>query len=216
MVRVNVHIRIDFHRLGAHAWLARLVRTLLPRFFNDGEALRKRFAEEPGIAPLLQLWRFRLIAQLLAAELVMLNLVSQEIEWLRFCQQSEVRILVVKCFVLVRVALVVEYLHGVSTPRVSELLDFQLVLKAHDLLCSWSVLTVEYKATCKQFVDERVVDLLVSYRHVLDIYLSLSRSSSLEWVFLYHEVVEAAPQRPYVYSLRDLIATIGRKGSGLG
>ena len=90
---------------------------------------------------------------------------------------------------LVRVALVVKYLHGVATPRVSKLLDFQLVLISHDLLRSRSVLTIEYKTACKQFIDESVTDLLVPNCHVLDIYLSLSRSGPLKWIFLNHEVV---------------------------
>ena len=122
----------------------------------------------------------------------MLNLVSQEIQWLRFSQRGEVGILIIKCFVLVWIALVIKDFHSVPTSRVTELLDFQLVLKSHYLLCSWPALTVKYKTACEQFVYERVVDLLVSYRHVLNIYFGLCRSSSLKWILFHNEVVEAA------------------------
>ena len=124
LIGIYIHIRIYFKWLIANTWMARLVHTLLLSLFNDGETLCERFAEEPRITPLLQLRWLGLVAQLLPTELVMLNLVSQEIQWLRFSQRGEVGILIIKCFVLVWIALVIKDFHSVPTSGVAELLDF--------------------------------------------------------------------------------------------
>lgn len=170
--------------------------------------MRESLAEEPSVAPLFELGCLCLVAGHLVAELVLLDLRLEEVEWLRLGETAELRVLVDLSLVMGGIARLIQDLHGASTSRVAVLLNLKLVLDSHDLLCRRTILGVKDQTARQKFVEDRHVDLLISYRHVLNVLLRLRGSGPFEWVFLDDEVVKTASKRPYVHGLRDLIASL--------
>ena len=170
--------------------------------------MSESLAEEPSVAPLFELGCLCLVAGHLVAELVLLDLRLEEVEWLRLGETAELRVLVDLSLVMGGIARLIQDLHGAETFRVAVLLDLELVLNSHDLLCCRTILGVKDQTARQQFVEDRHVDLLISYCHVLNVLLRLRGSGPFEWVFLDDEVIQTASKRPYVHGLRDFIASL--------
>ena len=86
--------------------------------------------------------------------------------------------------------------HSVATSRVPVFLRLESILELHNLVSAWPLLWVIDETGIQKLVNEWVVYLHITYCHVHNVSLGarvlLVLTCAFKWIFLDHEIVQAA------------------------